>query len=221
LGRAIVPARGTAILGFVSNRYDMTAPYAVTIPLLKDMKTQAPQAICELAAMNNSTNLIVNRDAPPFDNADVRRAMLLSIDRKSFIDIINQGEADIGGVMEPAPNGVWGLPQAMYDAVPGYGPDVKKNREEAREIMKKAGYGPDKRLKLKVATRNHLLYRDPAVLLIDQLKEVYIDGQLETIDTTNWFPRVMRKDYIVALTGAGSGPDPDQNLHLLYGAVPS
>jgi hypothetical protein len=27
----------------------------------------------------------------------------------------------------------------------------------------------------------------------------------------------MRKDYIVALTGAGSGPDPDQNLHLLYG----
>ena len=31
----IVPARGTAILGFVSNRYDMTAPYAVTIPLLE------------------------------------------------------------------------------------------------------------------------------------------------------------------------------------------
>jgi hypothetical protein len=59
--------------------------------------------------------------------------------------------------------------------------------------------------------------RDPAVILIDQLKQVYIDGQLETIDTTNWFPRVMRKDYIVALTGAGSGPDPDQNLHLLYG----
>jgi len=28
--------------------------------------------------------------------------------------------------------------------------------------------------------------------------------------------RPMRKDYIVALTGAGSGPDPDQNLHLLY-----
>src|SRR5207302_5188473 len=32
-------------------------------------------------------------------------------------------------------------------------------------------------------------------------KQVYIEGQLQTIDTTNWFPRVMRKDYIVALTG--------------------
>ena len=57
--------------------------------------------------------------------------------------------------------------------------------------------------------------RDPAVIMIDQLKQVYIDGDLETIDTTNWFPKVMRKDYIVGLTGAGSGLDPDQNLQLL------
>jgi len=40
---------------------------------------------------------------------------------------------------------------------------------------------------------------------------------LETIDTTNWLPKVMRKDYIVGLNLAGSGPDPDQNLYLLYG----
>jgi peptide/nickel transport system substrate-binding protein len=83
--------------------------------------------------------------------------------------------------------------------------------------MHKLGYGSDNRLKIKVSVRDLPYLRDPAVILVDQLKEVYIDGQLETIDTTNWFPRVMRKDYIVALTGAGSGPDPDQNLHLLYG----
>jgi len=55
------------------------------------------------------------------------------------------------------------------------------------------------------------------VILIDHLKEVYIDGVLETIDTTNWLPKVMRKDYIVGLNLAASGPDPDQNLYLLYG----
>ena len=32
-----MPARGTAMLGFVSGRFDMTSPYAVTIPLLKDI----------------------------------------------------------------------------------------------------------------------------------------------------------------------------------------
>jgi len=32
-----------------------------------------------------------------------------------------------------------------------------------------------------VTTRNIQLYRDPAVLLIDQLKHVYIDGELEVV----------------------------------------
>jgi ABC-type dipeptide transport system, periplasmic component len=35
--------------------------------------------------MNNSTNLILNRDAPPFDNPDLRKALLLAIDRKAFM----------------------------------------------------------------------------------------------------------------------------------------
>ena len=100
------------------------------------------------------------------------------------------------------------MPPDMLQTLPGYGPDIQKNRAEARQIMQKLGYGPDNRLKIKVSTRDLPYLRDPAVILIDQLKEVYIDGQLETIDTTNWFPRVMRKDYIVALTVSGSGPRP-------------
>ena len=68
-----------------------------------------------------------------------------------------------------------------------------------------------------MSARDLPFLRDPAVLLIDQLKEVYIDGTLETIDTTNWFPKVMRRDYTVALSPAGGGPDPDQNLYVTYG----
>ena len=59
--------------------------------------------------------------------------------------------------------------------------------------MERHGYGPDKRLKLKVSTRNIPPYRDPAVILIDQLKEIYIDAELEPIDTTAWFPKVRRQ----------------------------
>ena len=54
------------------------------------------------------------------------------------------------------------------------------------------------------------------MILIDQLKEVYIDGELETIDTTNWLPKLLRKDYIVALNGQGSGVDPDLSLNTVY-----
>src|SRR6201997_1023813 len=99
----IIPNRTTAVLTFIAGKFDMTFPFEVSIPLLKDIKNQAPQAICELAPGNASTNLILNRDKPPFDNPEIRRAMMLSLDRKSFIDILAEGQGDIGGAMEPPP----------------------------------------------------------------------------------------------------------------------
>jgi ABC-type transport system substrate-binding protein len=167
----------------------------VTIPQLKDIKNQAPQAICEVAVSNTGRNLITNRDAPPFDNPDLRRAMSLSLDRKAFIDILYEGQGNIGGAMLPPTEGLWGMPADVLKTLPGYGPDEQKNRAEARSIMQKLGYGPDKRLPVTVSTRDISYYRDPAVILIDQLKEVYIDGVLDTVDTTNWYPKIMRKDY--------------------------
>jgi hypothetical protein len=68
------------------------------------------------------------------------------------------------------------------------------------------GYGPDNRLKVKITTRDLPFFRDPAVILIDQLKEIYVDGELDTIDSTIWLPNVMRKDYVVGLNLSGSGP---------------
>jgi peptide/nickel transport system substrate-binding protein len=43
------------------------------------------------------------------------------MDRKAFIDILNQGDALLGGTMQPPPDGVWGLPRRSSQSVPGYG----------------------------------------------------------------------------------------------------
>src|SRR5438270_2366905 len=44
----IIPNRSTAILGFVAGQFDVTWPFSISVPLLKDIRSQAPQAICEL-----------------------------------------------------------------------------------------------------------------------------------------------------------------------------
>jgi peptide/nickel transport system substrate-binding protein len=207
----------TRNLAFVAGKVDLYSPHGVTIPILKDIKSQAPQAICEVAPTNVNRTLIINRDKPPFDNAELRRAMSLTLDRKAFIDIITDGQGDIGGTMLPAPEGVWSMPPEMLKTLPGYDPDVVKNRNKAREIVQKLGYGPDKRLAVTVSTRNIPPYRDAAVILIDQLKEIYIDGVLEPVDTAQWYPRIMRKDFTVGLNVSETAvDDPDQQFYENY-----
>jgi peptide/nickel transport system substrate-binding protein len=213
----VVRNRSTIILAFIAGQYDLTFAGSVSIPLLHDIEKGRPEAICTVPPGSVSTNLIVNLSKPPFDNPDLRRAMALAIDRKSFIDILTEGQAFMAAAMQPPPGGQWGMPKDMLETLPGYDPDVAKSRAEARAIMQKLGFGPDHKLKITVVTRDIAPYRDPAVILIDELKEIYIDAELETIDTTQWFPRMMKKDYTVALNLTGTFvDDPDALLYENY-----
>src|SRR6202000_1080451 len=204
-------------LGFISGKFDMTFPTEVSIPLLKDVKSQDPTAICKVEPNNVATNIIINSSAPPFDNIDVRRALALALDRKAFIQIMFEGQGDIAATMQPAPDGLWAMPKEMLESIPGYGPDIEANRAAARKLMEKAGYGPDKHLAVKVSTRNIAVYRDPAVILIDQIKSIYIDAELDVVDTAQWFPKIARKDYALGLNLTGNAvDDPDQSFYENY-----
>ncbi len=98
-----------------------------------------------------------------------------------------------------------------------YDPDVAKNRAQARDMMRKLGYGPDNRLPVKLITRNIPAYRDLAVILISQLNEIYIDAELDVIDTVQWYPKIMRKDFAVGLNVSETGvDDPDQQFYENY-----
>jgi len=150
----IIPNRSTQTLAFIAGKFDMSFPYEVTLHSMRDIRNQAPNAICEITPTPVAMNLLVNRDAAPFNDAEIRRAMQLTIDRKSFLDIIAEGEGDINGAMQAPPAGLWGLPPEILTTLPGYSPDVAANRVEARKLMARHGYDADHRLAVKVATRN-------------------------------------------------------------------
>ena len=213
----LMPNPATSILAFGAGKFDRTGQGIMSIPLMKQLKDQAPSAECTVVPWNIPRQMLVNRRKPPFDNPELRRAMGLTLDRRAFIDILGDGQGEIGGAMQPPPGGSWGMPPEVLQTLPGYGSDVAKNRTEAREIMRKLGYGPDKRLAVTVTTRNAPSYRDAAVLLIDQVKEIYIGGTLNAIDTTQWYPTVMRKDYTIGFTVTETGlDDPDQMFYENY-----
>jgi peptide/nickel transport system substrate-binding protein len=211
----IIRDPATAVLAFIAGKFDLAG--GLSPPMMKDIATQLPDSICEEEPGTVNRHLIINREKPPFNNPELRRAMSLSIDRQAFIDIVAQGKGEIGGVLQSAPGGLWGLPPDQLKQLPGYDPDVAKNRAQARQIMQKLDYGPNNHLRIKVSASDIRFYKDPAVLLIDQLKEIYIDGELDAIDSTRYYPKIMRQEFTVGLNLQTSGPDPDPILDLFYG----
>ena len=55
-------------------------------------------------------------------------------------------------------------------------------------------------------------------MLIDQLKEIYIAGELDIVETANWNPKITRKDYMVGMENTATAvvDDPDQPLYESY-----
>jgi peptide/nickel transport system substrate-binding protein len=141
-------------LAFIAGEFDMTFVGDITVPLMKDVLSQAPSATCSLVPTNVPVNILVNRDRAPFDKLELRRALSLSLDRQAYIDIISAGKASIAGNMMPPPEGLWGMPLDMLAKLPGYSSDVARQQAEAKKIMEGLGYGPTNRLKLKVSTRD-------------------------------------------------------------------
>jgi peptide/nickel transport system substrate-binding protein len=208
-----IDSRATRMLAFATGDYDITFPSDVSVPLMADVKARAPSAICKMTATNTQINLLVNRVNPPFDNADIRKAMSLALDRKAFNTILMEGRARLGGAMLAKPEGEWGMPAEMVTSLTGYNPDTDKNIAEAQAIMQKLGYSDAKPLPIKIQTRNLPTYRDPAVILADQLKKIYITGELDILDTPRWYSKLQKKDYTIGLNVTGvSVDDPDGNL---------
>ncbi len=210
----VISNRSTRVLAFQAGEFDLTWPDDLSVQLMKDMAAKSPNATCQMRPTNVSINLIVNRDAPPFNDAKIRLAAAMALDRAAFIAILSEGKDAMGGAQLPPPDGLWSLPAAELAKLPGYDPKrTEQDRADARKIMEEKGYSKDKPLKLKVSTRDITQYRDPAVILIDQLKSIHIDGELEVIDSSIWHAKVTRKEYSIGLNLTGVGVDnPDAGL---------
>jgi peptide/nickel transport system substrate-binding protein len=211
----IIPNRSTAILAFTASKFDLTFPFEVTVPLMKDVKSQTPQAVCELVPSKASTNLLVNREAPPFDDPMLRRALALARDRRALSRSSPRARAILAGRCCRRRRGCRACRPMIWRPFPA------RHRQEPRRGARDHGAArlwarqaaPDQ-----VAARNIAGYRDPAIILIDQLKEIGIDGELDPIETANWFPKLARKDYQIGLNNTGCGvDDPDQQFFENYG----
>ena len=122
------PTAARACWASVAGEFDMTFDSDVTFPLLKDVKAQKPDAVCEARPTNVSSNLLVNRDKQPFDNADIRKAHGAGARPQGVQRHPEPGQRPRRRGHAAAAAGFWGMPKEMLPSLLGHSPDIEKSR---------------------------------------------------------------------------------------------
>ena len=127
--------------------------------------------------------------------------MSLSLDRKAFIDILTEGQGDIGGVMQPPPEGLWGMPPELLANAAGLrSRRARRTAPRRARMMEKLGYGPDKRLAVTVSTRNiAALPRSGGDPDRPAEGDLYRRRCSNRSTPPTGIPKLMRKDYTVGV----------------------
>ncbi len=140
-------------------------------------------------------NFRFNMRFQPFQDVRVRRAIHLALDRHQFLELIAEGLGTISGPVTPtflelANTMDWLLSQ------PGYRKDKKQDIEEARRLLKEAGYDDGLTIGVMGFATGGGTSADALALLQDQLKPLKITVKAEVVDYAGqWVPRSASQDF--------------------------
>jgi peptide/nickel transport system substrate-binding protein len=168
-----------------------------------------------------SLMLTINARKKPFDDIRVRQALSLAIDRwggaaaMAKISLMKY----VGGFTRPGY--VHALTDAELEALPGYGRDIAKSREEAKRLLKEAGVSS---LKINFLNRNvGQPYTAAGIYAIDQWNRIGVETEHKLLETKLFYDALGRGDFDIAIDFiTDHGDDPNlQYVHVVSAAMQS
>jgi peptide/nickel transport system substrate-binding protein len=159
-------------------------------------------------------NLVVgfNTEKKPFDDARVRRALSLAIDRWQGSEALSKIALvkPVGGVLRPGYD--LAASQSELEAMPGFSHNIAAARAEAKKLLAEAG---QPNLKFKFLNRNvPMPYTPVGVFLIDQWRQIGVSVEHEQLETRLYQAALSGGNYEVGLDFNCDYVD-DPNLQLL------
>jgi peptide/nickel transport system substrate-binding protein len=139
---------------------------------VKVLQTEQPSA----------TFVVFNTARPPFNDARVRRALSMAIDRwqgsRALARITYASE--VGGLQRPG--SPFAMPAAALEKMPGFGLDMDANRADARRLLTEAGQSG-----LSVHFMNRHAFTGLGIFLIDQWRRIGVNVTQTTPENPEFF----------------------------------
>ncbi|MBU0779626.1 MAG: ABC transporter substrate-binding protein [Alphaproteobacteria bacterium] len=155
--------------------------------------------------------LAYNTNVAPFDNANVRKALNMAIDKQSIIDVVFQGSGEIA--KNPIPPTMWSYNDAIEDDQ--YDPEAAKAMLEAEGVT-------DLSMKIwamPVQRPYNPNARRMAELMQDDMSKIGVNVEIVSYEWGEYLERskAADRDGAVLLGWTGDNGDPDNFLAVLLG----
>jgi peptide/nickel transport system substrate-binding protein len=155
--------------------------------------------------------LVFNTRQAPFNDARVRRALSLAIDRWGMADTLSHGTVlkFVGGVMRPGY--AMATPEAALAALPGFSHDINASRDEARRLLAEAGVHD---LKITLVSRDLPgAYGANAAAVIEAWRSIGVTANEVALNGKDWHAALESGHFAVAFDfESDSFDDPSQQL---------
>jgi peptide/nickel transport system substrate-binding protein len=135
----------------------------------------------------------INHERKPFDDARVRRALTLALDRHTASKALSQIAIvkEVAGVQVPGTP--WATPPEELNKLAGYWTDAEKSRAEARRLLKEAGVPEG--FKFTFSNRGIPMPYEPlGVWMIDQWRQVGLNVEQRVIEPAAYFGTIRKGD---------------------------
>lgn len=159
--------------------------------------TQAAQLGDSFTVLDGTMNLVqalyLNNAVKPLDDVRVRQALSYAVDKQQVIDLASDGTGKaLGSSMYPA------FTKYFDDSLTNY---YTQDLEKAKSLLAEAGYPNGFDLTMTVPS-NYQPHIDTAQVLVEQLKAVGVNAQIELVDWNTWVSRVYTdRDYQSTVVG--------------------
>ncbi len=136
--------------------------------------------------------VVLNVEHEPFQDARVRRALSLAVDRWGGAEALSRIAfvRDVGGVLRPGYE--FATPNEELEKLPGFSRDIEASREEARRLLAEAGYSD---LSFTFTNRTVAMpYTPVGVFLIDQWRQIGVSVEHEQLETRLYTDKLLGDD---------------------------
>jgi peptide/nickel transport system substrate-binding protein len=189
----VIPDLNTAFSALVAGQLLLQRTF--TDPGAEELKRQLGDKVAVETVPSTFVRAVdLNSRRRPWDDPRVRTAVSLAVDRNAAVQVVSKGQGVVSGPM--LPGGQWALPREELLKLPGYAADKGREIEQARALLRQAGY-PEGIRGVEILARKGPDWEPQAVFIQDQLARIGIQATIKAEEAATHQARLDRYDFDV------------------------